>query len=98
MHCSGLCPYLGPTAYGNVFLFTPRKVNACINVSYYFLNSEQAADDGGDSENEYSAVNDPVQNKKKMRSEKNRQFRAVAKRNMETTTKVELKKLKDINK
>lgn len=48
--------------------------------------------------NEYIAINKPVQNKKKMRSEKNRQFRAVAKRNLETITKVELKKLKDINK
>lgn len=51
-----------------------------------------------DSENEYSAVNQPVQNKKKKRSEKNRQFRAVARRNLEVATKVELKKLKDINK
>lgn len=54
--------------------------------------------DGDESGNEYTAINKPVQNKKKMRSQKNRQFRAVAKRNMETITKVELKKMKDINK
>ncbi|XP_001662348.2 ribosome biogenesis protein NOP53 [Aedes aegypti] len=65
-----------------------------------FENADKttAAPDEEDSENEYSAVNQPVQNKKKKRSEKNRQFRAVARRNLEAITKVELKKLKDINK
>lgn len=63
-----------------------------------FENEAKVVAGGDDSGNEYTAINEPVQNKKKMRSEKNRQFRAVAKRNMETITKVELKKLKDINK
>lgn len=63
-----------------------------------FEKEEKAIADGDDSGNEYTAVNEPVQNKKKMRSEKNRQFRAVARRNMKAITKVELKKLKDINK
>lgn len=64
-----------------------------------FENADKAVADAEDeSDNEYSAVNLPVQNKKKKRSEKNKQFRAVARRNLETTTKEELKKLKDINK
>lgn len=65
-----------------------------------FENADKnvANDEEEDSGNEYSAINQPVQNKKKKRSEKNRQFRAVARRNLEATTKVELKKLKDINK
>lgn len=61
-----------------------------------FENEETV--DSDDSGNEYMAINKPVQNKKKMRSQKNRQFRAVAKRNMEIITKVELQKIKDINK
>lgn len=65
---------------------------------FYFVDKNVANDEEEDSGNEYSAINQPVQNKKKKRSEKNRQFRAVARRNLEATTKVELKKLKDINK
>lgn len=63
-----------------------------------FENEDKTVPDDDDSGEEYAAINAPVQNKKKMRSEKNRQFRAVARRNMEALTKVELKKLKDINK
>lgn len=64
-----------------------------------FENADQAAsEEDDDDENEYSAINQPVQNKKKKRSERNKQLRAVAKRKMEVATKVELKKIKDINK
>lgn len=75
-----------------------KEVMVFKEMSEGLFENEAEGVDGDETGDEYTAVNKPVQNKKKMRSEKNRQFRAVAKRNMETITKVELKKLKDINK
>lgn len=61
-----------------------------------FENEEKTAKDV-DSDDQYTAVNPPVKNKKKDRKTKNKKFRAVAKRNDEITVKTELRKLKDIN-
>ncbi|XP_055586488.1 ribosome biogenesis protein NOP53 [Uranotaenia lowii] len=50
-----------------------------------------------DDVDEYKSVNPPVKNKKKDRKALNKKFRAVAKKNAEVELKVELKKLRDIN-
>uniref|UniRef100_A0A1Q3EWQ3 Ribosome biogenesis protein NOP53 n=1 Tax=Culex tarsalis TaxID=7177 RepID=A0A1Q3EWQ3_CULTA len=48
-------------------------------------------------EEDYKAINPPVQNKKKTRAQQNKKFREVAKRNSAVALKEELKKLADIN-
>lgn len=60
-----------------------------------FETADYSASD--DSGNEVSSINPAVQNKKKTRSARNKQFRTVTKRAAEVFAKTEVKKIKDIN-
>lgn len=60
--------------------------------------NKKSTPDPEDDEEDYKAINPPVQNKKKTRAQQNKKFREVAKRNAAVALKEELKKLADINK
>ncbi|XP_055639909.1 ribosome biogenesis protein NOP53 [Toxorhynchites rutilus septentrionalis] len=74
-----------------------RDKQVLMEMSEGLFDQEEKEVVTNEDEEDYAAINLPVENKKKDRRARNRKTREIAKRNAKVSLDIELKKLKDIN-